>query len=175
MELNSMLSNYRFAEAVRSAVQHAFRAVASQVYASIPNGEAASGEARSPGGSAGVSTLSPEGPQAGGRTGSAGASGSSGPTRQGEWASAVPSTPAAAPKPARPMARMLKAVQSASDPVFGDIRGITRDIAGLPEVMGLCATVFACSAPGVWSPGVMGAWGPAQGPQAGAAVAAGMA
>ena len=48
-----------------------------------------------------------------------------------------------APKTARPMARLLKSVQSASTPLFGSALHITRSMGSLPPVMGLCASVFA--------------------------------
>ena len=187
VELRSMLSNYRFAEAVRSTVQHTFRAAAAQVYAGIPaSGDAAQKQSSpsstsysSPGPSqqavagnadleissncnsdvSGFSSAAEKGqavsPCSMGQPAPEEVSGSHAVLpmhrdRSGVWGAIPRAQQALGPaavKPTRPMARMLKAVQSASDLIFVNIRQITRGIAGLPAVMGLCATAFACSAP----------------------------
>lgn len=43
----------------------------------------------------------------------------------------------------RPLARCLKAVQGACEPLFDDAREVTLSISNLPRVMSLCACAFA--------------------------------
>ncbi|GLC41129.1 hypothetical protein PLESTB_001794500 [Pleodorina starrii] len=84
----------------------------------------------------------PSSPQRSGGSASSGRGGSGGGGGGPSRAASLAAAAVAAMQP-RPLARCLRAVQGACDPLFVDAREVSARIACLPTVMSLCAVAFA--------------------------------
>eukprot|EP00955_Chlamydomonas_euryale_P055426 356121-Chlamydomonas_euryale.AAC.1 len=144
-ELCALLGGVRFHDAVRTAVQHTFRAAAAHIYEGFP----ASGSAGGAGGCARDEPAAAAAPAGArdkhglGTVPSLSCIHSHGTNAGGAGGGGGGSAAGALSKPARPLARVLRTVQASGDALFEGIKSITKGIAALPAVMALSATAFA--------------------------------
>ena len=125
-ELVAILSSHRFSEALRSAVQHAFRQLARHIYDALPPAPLVPSPNSAGGGGGGMQRSMSH------LFGSVPSGGFGGKGWEGGGET-------------RPLARMLRPMQGAADLLLvpGNVRGLTKGISELTGVMALSAEVFS--------------------------------